>query len=55
MGQGHAALCPRVDAEKGATDLFGLGQVGYFIPLGVSWRVDGVSDSWWCHFLCVFG
>ena len=25
VGQGHTALCPRVDAEAGAADLVGLG------------------------------
>ena len=39
VGQGHAALCTFVEAEVGATDLVGLGQVSEFAPLGACWRV----------------
>ena len=43
VGQGHAALFPRVGAETGATDLFGLGQVSDLLPLGACWRIAGAG------------
>ena len=35
IGQGYAALCPRVGAETGAADLVRLGEVGDVISLWV--------------------
>ena len=44
MGQGHAALFPRVGEDTGATYIFGLVQVSDFFPLRECWRVAGAGD-----------